>query len=89
MQSDENMRNVKKIGRNNVVINMIIGTGDRNSLRVFIKSLSELHNMVKTWENRGVDFEKGNEVAYKCRKKKVRKNFEIRTIDFLADNNYN
>lgn len=61
---------------------MIIGTGDRDSLRVFIESLLYMHNMVKTWENRGVDFEKGNEVAYKCRKKKVRKNFEIRTIDF-------
>ena len=49
---------------------MIIGTGDRNSLRVFIKSLSELHNMVKTWENHGVDFQKGNEVACKWKKKK-------------------
>ena len=55
MQSDENMRKVKKIGRNNVVIYMIIGIGDRDSLQVFIESLSELHNMVKTWENRGVD----------------------------------
>ena len=82
MQSDENIRKIKKIGRNNVVINMIIGTGDRDSLRVFIESLSYMHNMVKTWEKRGVDFLKGNEVAYKCQKKKVRKNFEIRTIDF-------
>lgn len=70
MQSDENMRKVKKIGRNNVVIYMIIGTGDRDSLRVFIESLSYMHNMVKTWEKRGVDFLKGNEVAYKQQKKK-------------------
>ena len=47
-----------------------------------------LYNMVKTWENRGVDFEKENEVAYKCRKKKVRKSFRIRTLDFLGYNNY-
>ena len=70
MQSDENIKKIKKIGRNNIVINMIIGTGDRDSLRVFIESLSELHNMVKKWENSGVDFEKGNEVAYKQQKKK-------------------
>lgn len=94
MQSDENMMKVKKIGCNNVVINMIIGTGDRDSLRVFIESLSYMHNMVKTWENHGVDFQKENEVACKWKKKKFVKilKYELLTfwqtiiiIEFVAD----
>lgn len=49
---------------------MIIGTGDRDSLGVFIESLSYMHNMEKIWENCGVDFKNGNEVACKWKKKK-------------------